>query len=65
MFEQPRPQLDFNISKSLTERIGIRFSANNILNPDWRRTMSFRGQEYILLNYQRGTNFGLKLSYSI
>jgi len=65
VFEQPRPQLDFNISKSLTERIGIRFSANNILNPDWRRTMSFRGQEYILLNYQRGTNFGLKLSYSI
>ncbi|NBC09075.1 MAG: TonB-dependent receptor [Bacteroidetes bacterium] len=65
VFEKARPQVDFSISKRLTERIGLRFNARNLLNPNWRRTMEFRGREYILLDYRRGINFGLKLSYNI
>jgi len=65
IYEQPRPQLDFTFSKSLTDRVGIKVSASNLLNPDYQTTMEYQGQEYIITNFRRGAQFGLSLKYSI
>jgi len=65
IYEQPRPQLDVSVSKSLNERLGLKFQAQNLLNPDYQTVMEYQGQEYIITNFQRGLQFGLSLKYSI
>ncbi|MEL7020283.1 MAG: TonB-dependent receptor, partial [Bacteroidota bacterium] len=65
IYEQPRPQLDFSVSKSLTENFGIRLRANNILNPATRTLMRFNGEEYNIQEFNRGASFGISLSYKI
>lgn len=65
IYEQPRPQLDVSVSKSIGENFGIRVRANNLLNPDTRTLMRFNGEEYDIQNFSRGTSFGISLSYKI
>ena len=65
IYEQPRPQLDFSVSKSINERLGIKFQAQNLLNPDYRTNMGYKGNDYIITNFRRGVQFGLSLKYSI
>ena len=65
VFEDPRPQLDFSVSKTLTEKWGLRLSATNLLNPDVRRSMTYKGNEYSIQRFQRGRTFGMSLSYKI
>lgn len=65
VFEEARPLLDFSVSKTLTQRWSLRFSATNLLNPNYEQTMEFKGKTYILRQFQTGRNFGLSLSYKI
>lgn len=65
VFEEPRPLLDFSISKSLTQRWSLKFSARNLLNPTYEQTMDFRDRTYLLRQYRTGRNLGLSLSYKI
>lgn len=65
VFEQPRPQLDFSISKNITEHWSLKFTAQNLLNPATNTIMTFKGQDYDITNFRRGSTFGLKLAYTI
>ncbi len=65
IYEQPRPQLDFSISKGFGEHIGVRVSAQNLLNPDTRKFMEYRGNKYDITQYRTGVVFKLGVSYSI
>ena len=67
VLEQPRGQLDFNVRKAFGkgDRFSAKFSARNLLNPDFKQTQEFGGNEYIFQNYKKGRIFGLSLSYTI
>lgn len=65
IYEQPRPQLDFSIKKTFQENFQAKFSVQNILDTNYRTSMSFGGEEYVVIEYPRGLSFGLSLSYTI
>ncbi len=64
IYEEPRPQLDFSISKKFQNNLGVKLSARNLLNPDIRTTMHFKEKEYLITRYRTGIDFGASLSYS-
>ncbi len=64
VYEQPRGLMNLSISKNLG-RFGIRFRANNLLDPEYKQTQSYKGQEYMFQNYSLGRSFSLGLSYKI
>ena len=65
VYEQSRAQLDFSVRKNLTNDLGIRISANNLLNPAFKKTMTLNGEDYLIANYKRGRTFKLSLSYQL
>jgi TonB-dependent receptor len=65
VFEQPRPLLDFNVSKTLNKRWSIKFAASNLLNPETSRTYEFKGEEYDFQRFQVGRTYSLGISYLI
>lgn len=65
VYEQPRPQLDFSVSKTISKHWSIKVTAQNLLNPDTNTTMTFKGQDYDIMRFRRGRSFGLKLAYTI
>jgi outer membrane receptor protein involved in Fe transport len=65
VYEQPFPLLDFNFSKSLGERWNLRFSVRNLLNPEFKQTYTYKGQEYYFGGNTPGREFKLGISYLI
>jgi len=65
VYEQSRAQLDFSVRKNITKDLGIRLSANNLLNPEFKKTMSLNDKDYLVSNYKRGRTFKLSLSYQL
>lgn len=65
VFEQPRPVLDFNFKKGISENFGFKFSATNLLNSGFRYTQEFKGTEYNYSSYKLGQSFSIGLSYLI
>jgi TonB-dependent receptor len=65
IFEQPMPQLDFIVSQKLTRHLSLKFTAENILNYDFRQIYRFNDQEYIYQKYNKGTGFSIRLTYQI
>ncbi len=65
IFEQPRPQLDFSISKGFGDHIGVKPSAQNLLNPNTRTFMEYRGNRFDITRFRTGRVFSVGLSYSI
>jgi TonB-dependent receptor len=71
IYEQPRALLNFSLSKDIRlskggrERLSVRFRANNLLNPFFRQTQTYLGEDYIYENYQLGRSYSLSLSFKI
>ena len=65
VYEQPRPQLDFTISKRLENGIALRFSARNILDSVYQTSSEFKGEEYIYSKYKFGRTISAGFSYTI
>jgi TonB-dependent receptor len=65
IYEKPRHMLNFSLSKSLTERIDLSFSAKNILNSAVKEIQDFKGVEYISTEYTSGRSFSIGLKYSL
>ena len=65
IYEEPVPLLNFNISKKFGNHYQIGFSAENILNPDIRKTLEYRGDTYDSERYNTGATFGLSFGYFI
>lgn len=63
VYEQTRSQLDFSVSKSIGERIGLKFSAGNLLNPDYLKKMEYKGNDFPIQLFRRGRTFSTSLSY--
>jgi len=65
VYEQPRGQLDFNISKNLGKRFTVRFSVKNLLDAEYNQTYNYRDTPYIFENYSRGRFYSIGVSYLI
>lgn len=65
VFEDARPQVDLSVQKTLTNRYSIKLFANNILDPEYRRTMRYKGQDFVIQSFERGRTYGVSLSYKI
>lgn len=65
VYEEEFPLLNFNLTKRFAEHYQVTVSARNILNPENRKTMDFRGSNYIAESYKLGTTFGLSVAYFI
>lgn len=63
VYQQARPLLGFNISKSINN-FSVKFSATNLLNSRYLNTYSFKNQDYIFSSYNSGRSFSIKLAYS-
>lgn len=62
VYEQPRPVLDFNVSKAVN-RFKFKFSASNLLNGAFRFTQEFKDVKYNYQRYQVGQSFSFGVSY--
>ena len=65
IYEQPRPQLDFAVKKTFQQKFQAKISIQNILDTNFRTSMSFGDEEFVVIEYPRGVSFGLSLSYTI
>ncbi len=62
IFEQPRPLLDFNVSKAIG-RLKLKLSASNLLNSAYNFTQEYKNIEYTYQRYQLGQSFSFGVSY--
>ena len=56
--------LDIVASKSVGD-VDIRLAAKNLLNPEYKESIEWEGEEYISRLYKRGIDFSLSLSYRL
>lgn len=56
---------DFRLSKENSQKISIRFRANNLLNPYYRFTQTYLDTDYIFQNYQLGRTYSFSISYNL
>lgn len=65
VYEQPRPDLNFYLKKSLGEKWNLSFRARNLLNPEYKQTMDYKGAEYIYNSFTMGRDFSLGVSFRV
>jgi len=65
IYKQAYPDLKFNISKTLGKKFSLKFSINNILNKDYKKTYMYNGKEYIFQSYALGRVYSFSISYDI
>ncbi|MCD4793289.1 MAG: TonB-dependent receptor [Bacteroidales bacterium] len=65
IYKQAYPDLKFNISKNTGKRFNIKFSVNNILDQDYKKTYSYNDEEYIFQSYSLGRTYSFSVSYNI
>lgn len=63
VFEKPAPSLDFSLSQRIGEKLTLKFSAKNLLNPDEDYLINFAGSDSIFRTRSRGRTFGISLTY--
>jgi TonB-dependent receptor len=65
VYEQPFPMLDFNIRKQFRNGINVKFSADNLLNPNFEQTYDFGSSTGYFRKFKIGRSFSLSLTYLI
>lgn len=70
IYELPVQQLDFVWSSKLSQHFDVKFSADNLLNPDRKFELGTNGtspineKSNLISNYKKGVGFSLNLSYT-
>jgi TonB-dependent receptor len=65
VYEQPAPSLDLFITQRLGKHWRVKFSAKNLLDPEYKRIYGKAGEfspEPLYSSYRKGRTFGLSLS---
>ncbi|MEA1897542.1 MAG: TonB-dependent receptor, partial [Bacteroidota bacterium] len=65
VYQQPRGQMDFNISKSIGKTFSVKFAVDNILDSDYLSTYSYNNVDYVFEKYSLGRYFSIAIKYSI
>jgi outer membrane receptor protein involved in Fe transport len=64
VYEQPRHLLDFTLEKGLNDKWRLTFRGQNLLNPLYKQTHDFNGQEYIFSQFTVGRTYSIGVKYS-
>ena len=64
VYDQPRGALDVSVTKSLGDRFTLKLQGRNLLDPEYRQSYSFKGDEYTFQSFTRGRTFSFGLSYN-
>ncbi len=65
VYEQPRPELNVSVKKQLNDRFSVRIRANNLLNPYYSESITFKGEKYIFDQYTVGRDYSVGITYLI
>ncbi len=65
IYEMPRSSLNFNIQHNFDNGLGLKFSANNILNAKYQQAITFKNQEYYVQSNELGMDFSVGVSFRI
>jgi len=65
IFEQPRSDLNFTLSKELFQAVKLKFAAKNLLDSETRLSHEYNGQEYIYQSYSTGRTYTIGLTYNV
>ena len=75
IYELPRPDLTFNLNKSISDKFSATFRVRNILNPEYKWVYQFQGDEeayqkfddeaFVFQNFKRGIDFSLGITYKL
>jgi TonB-dependent receptor len=63
IYEQPAPSLDFNLTQEFADHWAFTFRGKNLLNPVFRQTITYQGNEVDYLAYTKGYDVSLGLKY--
>ncbi len=63
IFERARGSLDLTLSKNLGV-FDVRLVGSNLLNPEYKTSAIYGGQEYVYTSYKRGAQVALDLAYT-
>jgi TonB-dependent receptor len=63
IYEQPAPSLDFNLTQEFADNWSLTFRGKNLLNPVFRQTITYQGQEVNYLAYTKGFDLSLSVKY--
>ncbi|MEJ2054904.1 MAG: TonB-dependent receptor, partial [Calditrichaceae bacterium] len=64
IYEKPAGLLNFSFKYAFTEKIDLKFAANNLLNPNYTKYHSYKDKEYIYSQYKKGISYSLGLGYN-
>ncbi len=64
VYEQPYPELNFNIGKQVFDNFEISLSAENLLNPVFEQSFELDREIYPFRKFSRGRKFSISLSYT-
>lgn len=68
IYERPKPDLNFNITKGIGNNFSLQFSVDNILNSEYKAVYNYPeeyGGDHINIKYTEGITYALKLKYLI
>ncbi|HXF48369.1 MAG TPA: TonB-dependent receptor [Verrucomicrobiae bacterium] len=65
VFEAARGQLDFTLSQRIWNAVTFKASAKNLLDSEYKKVYTFKGQEYPALVYKKGRVFSAGFSWAI
>jgi len=66
VYTNPTPNLDFNISKTINDRIAVRFDARNLLNPQRLNYYNYKGRtDFVFNSNYSGRTYALSFSYRL
>ncbi len=65
IYESSEGMLNFNISKSFMNNFSLGFRVKNLLDSQFKKSVSYNSQEFIYQQYEVGRTYTLTLSYSI
>ncbi len=65
IYELPRPSLNFNIRHEFENGLGVKLSANNILNAKYQQAINFKNQDYYVQSNELGMDFSIGINYRI
>jgi len=65
IYEQPRADLNFNISKGIGENFSIKFSVDNILDSPYKAVHHFEDSDKIYYQYSLGRTYSLGVKFFI
>jgi outer membrane receptor protein involved in Fe transport len=65
VYEQPRGLLNVSLSKKIGQHLTVRLRANNLLDPAYKMTYEYKGQEYIFQSYTMGRSYSAGITLNL